>query len=53
VTGKSNREIADELQITPATAETHRKNLKKKLAITTTAGLIRYALDHGIATAAG
>jgi two-component system nitrate/nitrite response regulator NarL len=53
VTGKSNREIAEELQITPATAETHRKNLKKKLGIATTAGLIRYALDHGVATAAG
>jgi two-component system nitrate/nitrite response regulator NarL len=53
VTGKSNREIAEELEITPATAETHRKNLKKKLGIATTAGLIRYALDHGIATAAG
>ncbi|MFK0165787.1 response regulator [Rhizobium sp. NPDC090279] len=51
VAGRSNREIAEELQITPATAETHRKNLKKKLGITTTAGLIRYALDHGIATA--
>ena len=53
VTGRSNREIAEELQITPATAETHRKNLKKKLGIATTAGLIRYALDHGIATTAG
>ncbi|SCB32976.1 response regulator [Rhizobium hainanense] len=52
VTGRSNREIAEELQITPATAETHRKNLKKKLGIATTAGLIRYALDHGIATTA-
>jgi two-component system nitrate/nitrite response regulator NarL len=52
VTGKSNREIAEELEITPATAETHRKNLKKKLGIATTAGLIRYALDHGIATTA-
>lgn len=52
VIGKSNREIAEELQITPATAETHRKNLKKKLGIATTAGLIRYALDHGIATTA-
>lgn len=46
VTGRSNREIAEILGITPATAETHRKNLKKKLGIATTAGLIRYALDH-------
>ncbi|OCJ06800.1 DNA-binding response regulator [Rhizobium sp. AC27/96] len=52
VIGRSNREIAEELGITPATAETHRKNLKKKLGIATTAGLIRYALDHGIAAGA-
>ncbi|PSH70063.1 DNA-binding response regulator [Phyllobacterium brassicacearum] len=48
VAGKSNREIAQALGITPATAETHRKNLKKKLGIATTAGLIRYALDRAI-----
>ncbi|MBX4869939.1 response regulator transcription factor [Rhizobium bangladeshense] len=50
VAGRSNREIAEALGITSATAETHRKNLKKKLGIATTAGLIRYALDHGIAS---
>jgi len=48
--GKANKEIAEALGITQATAETHRKNLKKKLGIGTTAGLIRYALDHGIQT---
>ncbi|NKL66098.1 response regulator transcription factor (plasmid) [Rhizobium leguminosarum] len=48
VAGRSNKEIADVLGITSATTETHRKNLKRKLGITTTAGLIRYALDHGI-----
>ncbi|PDT25053.1 response regulator transcription factor [Rhizobium hidalgonense] len=48
VAGRSNREIAEALGISSATAETHRKNLKKKLGIATTAGLIRYALDHGI-----
>lgn len=46
--GRSNKEMAEALGITPATAETHRKNLKKKLGIATTAGLIRYALEHGI-----
>ncbi|PCK88262.1 DNA-binding response regulator [Rhizobium sophoriradicis] len=50
VAGRSNREIAEVLGISSATAETHRKNLKKKLGIATTAGLIRYALDHGIAS---
>ncbi|MBY5556203.1 two-component system response regulator MctR [Rhizobium leguminosarum] len=48
VAGRSNKEIAETLGITSATTETHRKNLKKKLGIATTAGLIRYALDHGI-----
>jgi two-component system, NarL family, nitrate/nitrite response regulator NarL len=53
VAGRSNKEIADMLGITSATAETHRKNLKKKLGIATTAGLIRYALDHGIVSKVG
>jgi two-component system, NarL family, nitrate/nitrite response regulator NarL len=53
VAGRSNREIAEALGITSATAETHRKNLKKKLGIATTAGLVRYALDHGIAAKTG
>ncbi|WP_179040370.1 two-component system response regulator MctR [Rhizobium leguminosarum] len=53
VAGRSNREIAETLGITPATTETHRKNLKKKLGIATTAGLIRYALDHGIISKIG
>lgn len=45
--GKSNRDIAQSLAISEATVETHRKNIKKKLAISTTAGLIRYAIDMG------
>ncbi|MCJ9690926.1 two-component system response regulator MctR [Rhizobium sp. PRIMUS64] len=53
VAGRSNKEIADVLGITSATTETHRKNLKRKLGITTTAGLIRYALDHGIVSKVG
>ncbi|MBX5156540.1 MULTISPECIES: response regulator transcription factor [unclassified Rhizobium] len=53
VAGRSNREIAEVLGISSATAETHRKNLKKKLGIATTAGLIRYALDHGIVPKVG
>ena len=31
-----------------ATVETHRKNLKKKLGIATTAGLTRYVIEHGL-----
>jgi two-component system, NarL family, nitrate/nitrite response regulator NarL len=46
--GKSNRDIAVQLGISNATVETHRKNLKRKLHIPTTAGLVRYALDNAM-----
>ena len=45
--GRSNRDIAAELGISAATVETHRKNIKKKLGIATTAGLTRYAIENG------
>lgn len=46
--GKSNREIAESFNTSVATVETHRKNLKKKLGVATTAGLVRYVLDRGL-----
>jgi len=46
--GKSNRDIAEILAISPATVETHRKNIKRKLGIATTAGLTRYVMESGI-----
>jgi len=46
--GKSNREVADSLEISIHTVETHRKNIKRKLGINSTAGLTRYALEHGV-----
>lgn len=46
--GKSNRDTAAALEISEHTVETHRKNIKRKLGIATTAGLTRYALDHGL-----
>ncbi|TCU11150.1 response regulator transcription factor [Rhizobium sullae] len=46
--GKSNRDIAQTLGISAATVETHRKNIKKKLGIATTAGLTRYAIENGL-----
>src|SRR3546814_4887313 len=46
--GKSNRDIARSLGISAGTVETHRKNIKRKLGIATTAGLIRYAIDNGL-----
>lgn len=46
--GQSNRDAAQALEISERTVETHRKNIKKKLGIGTTAGLIRYAIDNGL-----
>ncbi len=46
--GKSNKEVAIALEISVRTVETHRKNIKRKLGIASTAGLTRYALEHGV-----
>lgn len=51
--GKSNRDIAQSLSLSEATVETHRKNIKKKLGIATTAGLIRYAIESDFSPANG
>ncbi|MEO0731169.1 MAG: response regulator transcription factor, partial [Pseudomonadota bacterium] len=49
--GMSNKEVATELDISVRTVETHRKNLKRKLSISTTAGLTRYVLEHQLTRA--
>ncbi len=46
--GYTNAEIADQLSISPRTAETHRANLMHKLGLHTHTDLIRYALRRGI-----
>lgn len=46
--GMGNKEIARELNISVRTVEAHRLKIKQKLNISTSAGLIRYALDKGI-----
>ena len=46
--GKSNKLIAREPDISLRTVETHRRNVKKKLAVDSTAGLTRYAIKHGL-----
>ncbi|UYN98317.1 MAG: response regulator transcription factor [Devosia sp.] len=51
--GSASKAIADELDISVRTVETHRKNIKKKLGIATTAGLTRYAIDNGLVGPAG
>lgn len=51
--GKSNKEVALELNISVRTVETHRKNIKRKLDISSTAGLTRYAIEHGVLQGTG
>lgn len=44
VKGKTNKEIADELFISPNTVTTHRRNIVKKLDIHSASGLTVYAI---------
>lgn len=51
--GKSNRDVGETLNISIHTVETHRKNIKRKLGISSTAGLTRYAMEHGVLQGTG
>jgi two-component system nitrate/nitrite response regulator NarL len=46
--GRSNRDIAGLLVLSVATIETHRKTIKRKLGLSTTAELTRIAIEHGL-----
>ncbi|MDX1408013.1 MAG: response regulator transcription factor [Saprospiraceae bacterium] len=45
---KSNKEIADDLYISDQTVGVHRKNIMRKLSVSSTAGLIKFAMDHDL-----
>lgn len=47
--GKSNKEIGEQLFISHRTVDTHRTNLMKKIDVNNVAGLIRWAIDNGLA----
>jgi two-component system response regulator NreC len=46
--GKTGRDIAGILFVSPTTIDTHRRNIMSKLSIHTTAGLVKYAIQHKI-----
>lgn len=45
---KNNRQIADALEISIRTVETHRKNIYKKTGTNSIVGLIKYGLSNKI-----
>lgn len=46
--GNTTKQIALTLGVAPKTAETHRVKIMEKLDIHSTAGLVRYAIRHGL-----
>jgi two-component system response regulator NreC len=46
--GHTNAEVAEQLHLSMRTVENHRARLQQKLARSTRAELVRYALDHGL-----
>ncbi|MEM7378111.1 MAG: response regulator transcription factor, partial [Pseudomonadota bacterium] len=46
--GLSSRDMAAQLRISVRTVETHRRNIKQKLEISSTPALVRYAIDYGL-----
>jgi len=46
--GQSNKEIADQLSISPRTVEQHRQSMMRKMSFNNQTDLIRFALKRGI-----
>ncbi len=46
--GRTSKEIASALFISTFTVDTHRRNLMAKIGARNSAGVIRYALAHGL-----
>ncbi len=51
--GRTNKEIARALFLSPATVDTHRMNLMGKLGLRNVAGLVLYALTHRLVASRG
>jgi DNA-binding NarL/FixJ family response regulator len=48
--GRTMKEVAAALGVSPRTVETHKYQIMETLRLETTAELIRYAIEHGLAT---
>jgi len=48
--GRSNKEVANELEVGLSTVETHRANLMQKLSLHNTAEIVLYAVRRGLIT---
>ena len=46
--GRTAKEIASRLNLSPKTIETHRQNIMEKLGISNTAELVKYAIREGL-----
>lgn len=46
--GLTNKEIADQLYISPLTVDSHRKNLLAKFTVRNTAALVKLGIEHGL-----
>ena len=49
--GKSNKEVAAALFVSPTTIETHRARIYRKLGLATRSQVVRYALGRGLLSA--
>jgi Response regulator containing a CheY-like receiver domain and an HTH DNA-binding domain len=47
--GLDDEEVGAQLDISPATAQTHRSRILRKLGISNSAKLVAFAVQHGVA----
>ena len=46
--GKTSQQIAESLSISPKTVDTYRSRLMRKIGVDDVAGLVRFAIQHGV-----
>jgi DNA-binding NarL/FixJ family response regulator len=51
--GRTKRQVASELFISPSTVHTHTVHIYAKCGVSTRAGLAMFAMRHGLAASAG